>query len=181
MVPAVTCEYLLYLLLSEWLQPLTRQKARGLLPGSFTKGTDGHWLRSNLKTRLGVRLGSQEPRPGASSTETACTRTVNPATNIQARGFHIPRERHHHPLQWQDKTTPDETDSKSSSSQVKPVPHSTDSRNYLECHRPQCQGEHSGTDPNTMEASNQPLRIDRLKFGPTCHVNSFVYIEIISS
>jgi hypothetical protein len=51
-------------------------------------------------------------------------------------GLHIPRKRHHHPLQWQDKTAPGRTDSKSLSSQVKLASHTTDSRNLLECHPP---------------------------------------------
>jgi hypothetical protein len=45
----------------------------------------------------------------------------------------------HHPLHWQDKTAPGRTDSKRLSSQVKPVPHSIDSSNLLECHPSQRQ------------------------------------------
>jgi hypothetical protein len=77
-----------------------------------------------------------QPRSEASSTETASTRTLNTATNIQARGLHIPQERRHRSLQWQDNTVPDRTDSKSLSSQVKPAPHNIDSRNLLECRPP---------------------------------------------
>jgi hypothetical protein len=41
--------------------------------------------------------------------------------------------------------------------------------------------EDSRTGPNTVEASNRPLRTDHLKSGPTGHVNPFADIEIISS
>jgi hypothetical protein len=92
-----------------------------------------------------------------------------------------PPERCYRPLQWQDKITPGRTESKSLSSQVKTVPHNTDSRKLLECRPPQHKGEDSGTDENTMETSNGPLWIDHLKFWTTDHVNPFMNIEIISS
>jgi hypothetical protein len=75
---------------------------------------------------------------------------------------------------------PGRTDPKSLSSQVKPAPHSTDFVNLLECHPPQHQVEDSGTDENTMEASNGSLRTNLIKSVPTGHVNPFLDIEIIS-
>jgi hypothetical protein len=66
---------------------------------------------------------------------------------------------------YSDKTVPDRTNSTSLSSQVKPAPHSTNSRNLLECHPPQRQ-ELPGTDENTIEAPNRPQRTDHLKSGP---------------
>jgi hypothetical protein len=107
-------------------------------------------------------------------------RQSTPPQICKAQGLHILQERCHRPLQWQDKTTPGRTDSKSLSSQVKPAPHSTDSRNLLECHPPQCQGEDSETDENTMETSKWPLRTNYLESGPTGHVNPFVDTEIIA-
>jgi hypothetical protein len=74
---------------------------------------------------------------------------------------------------------PGKIDPKNLSNQVKPVPHSTDSRNLLECRPPQRQ-EDSRTSPNIVEASNQPQRTDYLTYGPTGHINPFVDIEIIS-
>jgi hypothetical protein len=156
MVPAVICEYLLCLLSSEWLRAPTRQKAQGLLSGSCTQGTEGRQLWLNLKARLGRHPGSREPHPGASGTGIIGTRTVNSSSNICTWKASLPLDRRHRLSQRQDKTVPSRTDSTNLSGQVKPVPHSTDSKNPMEYHPPHRQ-EYSRTGLSTVEASNRPL------------------------
>jgi hypothetical protein len=62
-VPVVTYEYLLYLPSSERPQPLARRKARGLLSGSCTLATAGHWLWLKNLDMIGSlqRQTAQEP------------------------------------------------------------------------------------------------------------------------
>jgi hypothetical protein len=91
-------------------------------------------------------------------------RQSKPPQISKPRGLHIPWEMCHRPLQWQNKT----------------MSGGTDSRNLLECCPPQRHGQDSRTDPNTVEASNQPLWIDYLKYGPMGFVNPFRDVEIIS-
>jgi hypothetical protein len=70
-VPVVTYVYLFRLPSREQPRPPARSKARGLLLGSYTPGTMGHWLRPN-KSRYGPvassgkRLGNQIPHIGYS-------------------------------------------------------------------------------------------------------------------
>jgi hypothetical protein len=66
------------------------------------------------------------------------------------------------------------------SDQVKSAPHNTDSKNLLEHHPPQRQ-ELPGTDGNTVEAPNRPLRTNLLGQDPTSHINLLIDIKVISS
>jgi hypothetical protein len=81
-----------------------------------------------------------------------------------------PPERRHCPMQRWDKIAPRRTNSKKLSGQVKPTPHSTDSKNLLECHPPQCQ-EQSGAKKNISEALSNFYEPTFSSLGPTGHVN----------
>jgi hypothetical protein len=91
-----------------------------------------------------------------------------------------PLERHHHPLQRQDKTTLGGTDSKNLSCQVMSAPHSIYSKNLLECRSPQHQ-EHSGSKKNNPKALSNLYEPTFSSLCPTGHVNLFQDIKIISS
>jgi hypothetical protein len=146
------------------------------LSRSCTQGIEGCQLRPNLVTQLGTHPGSRESRPGASSTRYQEGQHFN---KYISPGTSHPPERHHRPLQRRDKTAPGRADSKSLSSQVKPAPHSIDSKNLLECHPPQRQ-EHSGIDENTKEAPTDLYEPTFSSLGPTGHVNLLLDVKIIS-
>jgi hypothetical protein len=67
-VPVVTYEYPFFLPSCDRPRPPAQWKARGLLSGSYTLGTVGHWLwpkksRYDLVLTSGKRLGNQVPVP----------------------------------------------------------------------------------------------------------------------
>jgi hypothetical protein len=94
-------------------------------------------------------------------------------------GASHPSERHHRPLQRWDRTVPGKTYSKNLSDQVKPMPHSTDSKNILKCRPPQRQ-EHSRAKKNSSEALSNIYEPTLLSLGPTGHVNLLLNVKIIS-